>query len=51
MEYIDWAVSENFGVMDINVPAYVTQEEVRVLDSEHLCYTFLPCSLTYNTGH
>jgi histone deacetylase 6 len=26
--YIDWAVSQNFGVMDINVPAYVTQEEV-----------------------
>lgn len=28
MEYIDWAVEQNFGVMDINVPAYVTHEEV-----------------------
>ncbi|KAL7787084.1 hypothetical protein V8C37DRAFT_390950 [Trichoderma ceciliae] len=27
MEYIDWAVAQNFGVMDINVPAYVTHEE------------------------
>ncbi|KAI5457268.1 hypothetical protein BGZ63DRAFT_364672 [Mariannaea sp. PMI_226] len=26
-EYIDWAVSQNFGVMDINVPAYITHEE------------------------
>lgn len=28
MEYIGWAVGQNFGVMDINVPAYVTHEEV-----------------------
>ncbi|KAL3963760.1 hypothetical protein ACCO45_000764 [Purpureocillium lilacinum] len=26
-QYIDWAVSKSFGVMDINVPAYVTHEE------------------------
>lgn len=31
MEYIDWAVSQHFGVMDINVPAYVTHEEVCTL--------------------
>lgn len=33
MEYIDWAVAQNFGVMDINVPAYVTQEEVCISGS------------------
>lgn len=27
-QYIDWAIGENFGVMDVNVPGYVTQEEV-----------------------
>ena len=27
-EYIDWAVSRRFGVIDINVPAYITQDEV-----------------------
>jgi histone deacetylase 6 len=27
-QYIDWAVHEKFGVMDINIPAYITQEEV-----------------------
>ncbi|KAJ4228214.1 Histone deacetylase hda1 [Fusarium solani] len=26
-EYIDWAISQKFGVMDINVPAYITHEE------------------------
>ncbi|KAF4120950.1 histone deacetylase 6 [Geosmithia morbida] len=26
-DYIDWAVKEGFGVMDINVPAYLTQDE------------------------
>ncbi|CAG9939480.1 unnamed protein product [Clonostachys rosea f. rosea IK726] len=26
-QYIDWAVHEKFGVMDINIPAYITQEE------------------------
>ncbi|KAK5988684.1 Histone deacetylase clr3 [Cladobotryum mycophilum] len=26
-QYIDWAVSQDFGVMDINVPAYITHEE------------------------
>lgn len=28
MDYIDWATKEGFGVMDVNVPAYITQEEV-----------------------
>ncbi len=32
-QYIDWAVSKSFGVMDINVPAYVTHEEVRKFGS------------------
>jgi len=27
MEYIDWAAAQKFGIMDINVPAYVTHEE------------------------
>ncbi|KAM0575030.1 hypothetical protein ACHAP9_001047 [Verticillium nonalfalfae] len=27
VEYIDWAVSQGFGVMDINVPASLPQEE------------------------
>lgn len=27
-EYIDWAVGQNFGVMDVNIPGYVTHEEV-----------------------
>ncbi|KAF7563107.1 hypothetical protein G7046_g1043 [Stylonectria norvegica] len=26
-DYIDWAVSRKFGVMDVNVPAYITHEE------------------------
>ncbi|CEI62974.1 Histone deacetylase clr3 [Fusarium venenatum] len=26
-DYIDWAVDQKFGVMDINVPAYVTHDE------------------------
>ena len=26
-EYIDWAVGQGFGIMDINVPHYVTREE------------------------
>ncbi|KJZ78848.1 hypothetical protein HIM_01621 [Hirsutella minnesotensis 3608] len=26
-QYIDWAVSQKFGIMDINVPAYITHEE------------------------
>ncbi len=26
--YIDWAVKKNFGVMDINVPQYITHPEV-----------------------
>lgn len=42
MEYIDWAVAQNFGVMDINVPAYVTHEEVCIFDSDFIilpiCY-------------
>lgn len=29
-EYIDWAVGQKFGVMDINVPAYITHEEVGI---------------------
>jgi hypothetical protein len=28
MEYIDWAVSQNFAVMDVNVPTYITHDEV-----------------------
>jgi len=36
MEYIDWAVGKNFGVVDINVPHYVTHSE----DSE----SFIPSS-------
>ena len=27
-DYIDWAVDQKFGVMDINIPAYVTHDEV-----------------------
>ncbi|GAO14901.1 hypothetical protein UVI_02007400 [Ustilaginoidea virens] len=26
-QYIDWAISENFGVMDINVSAYIAKDE------------------------
>ncbi|KAK7414744.1 Histone deacetylase hda1 [Neonectria punicea] len=26
-DYIDWAVGQKFGVMDINVPAYITHDE------------------------
>ncbi|KAJ4127253.1 Histone deacetylase hda1 [Fusarium equiseti] len=26
-DYIDWAVDQRFGVMDINIPAYVTHDE------------------------
>ncbi|KAH7241715.1 hypothetical protein BKA59DRAFT_210675 [Fusarium tricinctum] len=26
-DYIDWAVDQKFGVMDINIPAYITHEE------------------------
>lgn len=26
-EYIDWAVKNNFGVMDINIPRYVSKPE------------------------
>ncbi|KAG6015062.1 hypothetical protein E4U54_004372 [Claviceps lovelessii] len=26
-QYIDWAISQKFGIMDINIPAYVTGEE------------------------
>jgi histone deacetylase 6 len=26
-EYIDWAIGQNFGVMDVNIPGYVTHEE------------------------
>jgi histone deacetylase 6 len=33
MEYIDWAVSQKFGVMDVNVPAYLTNDEVQRLSS------------------
>ncbi|KFG83262.1 putative histone deacetylase A [Metarhizium anisopliae] len=25
--YIDWAISQKFGIMDINVPAYITNDE------------------------
>jgi hypothetical protein len=28
MEYIDWAVAHRFDVMDVNVPGYITKEEV-----------------------
>ena len=27
MQYIDWAISRRYGVMDINVPAHITQED------------------------
>lgn len=40
MEYIDWAVAQNFGVMDINVPAYVTHEEVCIFGSGFLNFLF-----------
>ena len=33
MEYIDWAVAHKFDVMDINVPAYITRDEVCSCDS------------------
>ncbi|KAJ4029778.1 Histone deacetylase hda1, variant 2 [Fusarium oxysporum] len=26
-DYIDWAVDQKFGVMDVNIPAYVTHDE------------------------
>lgn len=40
MEYIGWAVGQNFGVMDINVPAYVTHEEVGTFGSVSDSYRF-----------
>lgn len=30
--YIDWAISKDFGVIDVNVPHYITHPAVR-----HLC--------------
>ena len=35
-EYIDWAVKDGFGVMDINVPAYCRKDEVRRSNSQTL---------------
>ncbi|PFH60143.1 hypothetical protein XA68_11385 [Ophiocordyceps unilateralis] len=26
-QYIDWAISNDFGIMDLNIPSYVTHEE------------------------
>ncbi|KYK54228.1 Histone deacetylase superfamily [Drechmeria coniospora] len=31
-QYIDWFIGQNFGLMDINVPAYITNEETRQVD-------------------
>lgn len=31
--YIDWAVSKRFGVMDINIPHYITHEDVSTASS------------------
>ena len=28
MPYIDWAVGNGFGVMDINIPRYITRPQV-----------------------
>jgi len=30
-QYIDWAVAKNFGVIDINVPHYITHPEASFL--------------------
>ncbi|KOS18449.1 Histone deacetylase clr3 [Escovopsis weberi] len=27
VQYIDWAASQEFGIMDINIPSYITQED------------------------
>jgi hypothetical protein len=32
MEYIDWAVSQKFDVMDINVPQHIVSDEVMLSD-------------------
>jgi histone deacetylase 6 len=34
-DYIDWAVGQNFGVMDVNIPGYVTREEVSHTKGQH----------------
>lgn len=39
-EYIDWATSKGFGVMDINVPSYITQDEVNFSVQEKLLSQF-----------
>lgn len=30
-DYIDWAISEKFGIMDINIPSYVATDDVSTL--------------------
>lgn len=27
-QYVDWAVGQKFGVMDVNVPPYISQDDV-----------------------
>lgn len=37
-DYIDWAVGEKFGIMDINIPSYVATENVSNLPDHLLSY-------------
>ncbi|KAG8673475.1 Histone deacetylase hda1 [Fusarium poae] len=41
-DYIDWAVDQKFGVVDVNVPAYVTHDE----DSDAHIPSFVEAALT-----
>lgn len=29
--YIDWAANQGFGIIDVNVPQYLTDPDVRIL--------------------
>jgi hypothetical protein len=36
VEYIDWAIGKNFGVIDVNVPRHITHPEVSLLYLHHV---------------
>jgi hypothetical protein len=46
--YIDWAISKDFGVIDINVPHYITHPEVCLTTSTLLPKPWLTAHLA---GH
>ena len=34
--YVDWAARQGFGVIDVNIPKHLTDEEVRAFDLHDL---------------